>query len=313
MTRTPGEAASERPVAPPTPARHAAARRQVLSDYLILAALWGSSFLFMRLGASEFGALTTAGLRVGGAALCLLPLLVLQGQWPALRAHLLPALAVGVVNSALPFALLSWAVLSITTGLASILNATVPMFGAIVAWVWLGDRLSPTRTAGLLIGFAGIVALGWDQAEFRPGGTGWAVLGCLAATLCYAIGASFTKRYLTRLPPLAAATGSQLGATIALALPAWWWWPAATPSTRAWGAVAALALLCTATAYWLYFRLIGSIGPARAVTVTYLIPVVAVGYGWLLLGEAVTPWMLGCGAVIVLGTALSSGVADRRG
>jgi hypothetical protein len=126
----------------------AAKRRQDLSDFLTLSALWGSSFLFMRLAATEFGALPTAGLRVGLAALFLLPILLLRGHGPALRAHWRPALFVGLLNSAAPFALLSWAVLHITTGLASILNATVPLFGALVAWAWLKDRPGPLARAG---------------------------------------------------------------------------------------------------------------------------------------------------------------------
>ena len=95
----------------------------------------------------------------------------------------------------IPFALLSWAVLSITTGLASILNATVPLFGALVAWAWLKDKPTGSRLLGLAIGFIGVALLAWGKASFKPGGTGWAVLACLLATLCYGIAASFTKRH----------------------------------------------------------------------------------------------------------------------
>ena len=114
-----------------------------LGEFMLLSALWGASFLFMRMGASEFGPLPTAGLRVLLAALFLCPILLYQGQWPALRQHWKPALLSGLVNSAIPFALYSWAVLHITTGLASILNATVPLFGALVALARtsLPDRL----------------------------------------------------------------------------------------------------------------------------------------------------------------------------
>jgi drug/metabolite transporter (DMT)-like permease len=298
---------------PATPTSHPTARpdvlrRQALSDFLTLSALWGASFLFMRLAANEFGALPTAGLRVGIAALFLLPILLYKGHWPALRARLVPILFVGLLNSAIPFALLAWAVLSLSTGMTSILNATVPMFGALVAWVWLKDRPGASRLLGLVIGFAGVALLAWDKASFKPGGTGWAVVACLVATLFYGIGASYTKRYLTGVNPMALATGSQLGATLGLLVPTLWLWPASTPGLRAWGAVVGLAVLCTGIAYILYFRLIANAGPARALAVTFLIPVFAVLYGAIVLGEAITLWMLLCGAVIVLGTALATGM-----
>lgn len=291
-------------------------RRQSLSDFLTLSALWGASFLFMRLAAAEFGALPTAGLRVGLAAVFLLPILLWRGQWPALRARLKPILFVGLLNSGIPFALLSWAVLSITTGLASILNATVPLFGALIAWAWLKDRPDASRLLGLAIGLIGVALLAAGKASFKPGGTGWAVLACLAATTCYGIAASFTKRYLSGVNPLAIATGSQFGATLGLLVPTIWLWPAALPGPRAWGAVTGLAVLCTGIAYILYFRLIASAGPARALAVTFLVPVFALAYGAVALGEVITPWMLVCGAVIVLGTALSTGLLKlgmRRG
>lgn len=294
---------------PDTPAaRPDALRRQALSDFLTLSALWGASFLFMRLAANEFGALPTAGLRVGIAALFLLPVLLYNGQWPALRAHLRPILFVGLLNSGIPFALLAWAVLSLSTGMTSILNATVPMFGALVAWIWLKDKPNASRLLGLAIGFAGVALLAWDKASFKPGGTGWAVVACLVATMFYGIGASYTKRYLTGVNSLALATGSQIGATLGLLVPTLWLWPAATPGLRAWGAVVGLAVLCTGIAYILYFRLIANAGPARALAVTFLIPVFAVVYGAIALGESITLWMLLCGAVIVLGTALATGL-----
>lgn len=287
-----------------------------LADFLLLAAIWGASFLFMRLAAIELGALPTAALRVGIASLFLLPLLVAKGHWPALRAHWKPVLFVGVLNSGLPFALYAFAVMHITTGFSSILNATVPLFGALVAWVWLGDKPGLSRTVGLAIGFGGVVLLAGGQASFKPNASGiapaWAVLACLAATTCYALSASFTKKHIPSLPPLVTATGSQIGATLALALPALWFHPSHLPSASAWGALLALGVLCTGIAYILYFRLIDRAGPARALTVTFLIPVFAIAYGVLLLGEEVTSWMLVCGAVILAGTALSSGLVKLR-
>ncbi|MDO8320627.1 MAG: DMT family transporter [Rhodoferax sp.] len=286
--------------------------RTWLTEFVLLGAIWGASFLFTRLGAAEFGALPTAGLRVGIAALFLLPLLLLRGQRQTLSKHWKKIFLLGMLNSGIPFALYAYALLSISTGLSSLLNATVPLFGALVAWLWLKDRPHGMKILGLLIGFVGVAMLAWGKASFKPNAagltTGWAVLACLGACLCYGISASFTKRYLGGVPSLVIASGSQLGATIGLALPTLWLWPSQTPSTTAWLALLAVGVLCTGVAYVLFFRLIDKVGAAGSLTVTFLIPVFAVFYGVVFLGESVTAWMLLCGAVILLGTALSMGL-----
>lgn len=278
----------------------------------MLAAIWGASFMFIRMGAVEFGALPTAGLRVAIAALFLLPIVLYKGLGASLKQHWKLTLVVGVLNSAIPFACYSYALLSITTGLSSILNATVPLFGAVIAWAWLKDRPHGSRILGLLIGFAGVALLAWDKASFKPDAsglsTGWAVLACLLATICYGIAASFTKRYMAGVPSLVSATGSQLSAAVVLVPLAAWTWPDHPVSTHAWLAIAALGVICTGVAYILYFRIIERAGPAKALSVTFAIPVFAVLYGVVLLGETVTPWMLICGAVIIVGTALSTGL-----
>ena len=287
-----------------------------LNDFVLLAAIWGSSFLFMRIAAVEFGALPTAAVRVTIAALFLLPLVWMRGLLPELRTHWRKVFLVGVLNSGIPFACFAFALLSITTGLSSILNATVPMFGALVAWLWLKDKPNGSRVIGLVIGFAGVAMLAWRTtgpgAGFKAtanGATpGLAVLACLLACVCYGISASYTKRYLTGMPPLVTAAGSQIGASLGLALPAIWFWPAQMPGTNAWLALLAVGVLCTGVAYIIFFRLIENAGPPRALTVTFLVPVFAVLYGVLLLGEHVTPWMLLCAAVIVCGTVLSTGL-----
>ncbi|MDI1272448.1 DMT family transporter [Polaromonas sp.] len=281
-------------------------------DFVLLAAIWGSSFLFMRIGTVEFGPLPTAAVRVAIAAAFLLPLVLLRGLGPTLAKNWRHVFLIGMFNSGIPFACFSFALLSITTGLSAILNATVPMFGALVAWLWLKDKPNPSRLLGLVVGFAGVAMLAWDKATFKPDASGvapgWAVLACLFACICYALSASYTKRYLTGLPPLVTAAGSQIGATLGLALPALWLWPAKMPGSSAWLALLVVGVLCTGIAYILYFRLIASAGPARALAVTFVVPVFAVLYGVLFLGEAVTLWMLLCAVVIVCGTALSTGL-----
>jgi len=280
-----------------------------LPEFILLGAIWGASFLFTRLGAAEFGPLPTAGLRVGIAAVFLLPLLLARGQGAALGQHWKKIFFLGLINSGIPFACYAYALMAITTGLSALLNATVPLFGALVAWVWLKDRPHRLKILGLLIGFVGVAMLAWGKASFKPDASGlssgWAVVACLVACLCYGIAASFTKRYLTGVPSLAVATGSQIGATLGLALPTLWLWPTTTPGMTAWLAVLAVGVLCTGVAYVLFFRLIDKVGAASTLTVTFLIPVFALIYGLVFLGESITPWMLTCGAVILCGTALS--------
>jgi drug/metabolite transporter (DMT)-like permease len=290
----------------------------VALEFILLAATWGASFLLMKLGASDFGPFLTAFLRVLLASVFLLPLLAWRGQMDALRKNYKAILVVGMLNSGIPFALFSFAVLHISTGLSSILNATVPLWGALVAWLWLKDKPVSSRLLGLAIGFAGVAALSWDKATFKTGAAttaglwfdspGMAVLACLLATLCYGIAASFTKKYLTGIPPLANATGSQIGAALLLAVPGLMSMPAQAPGLSAWAAIILLAFFCTAVAYILYFRIIERAGPARAVAVTFLIPVFGVAYGAILLNEKITLTMIVCGAIIILGTALSTGV-----
>jgi drug/metabolite transporter (DMT)-like permease len=288
-----------------------------LLELLTLAALWGASFLFMRLGAGEFGPVALSALRVAGATLFLLPLLAAHRQLGVLRAHWKAIAVVGVMNSALPFALFSFAALALNAGLSSILNATAPLWAALVAWWWLGDKPTRDRLLGLAIGFAGVAALAWNKASFKPGDLGVspaaAVAACLLATLCYGFAANYTKRKLTGVAPLALATGSQFFAALVLALPAVWLWPAAPPSARAWASLGGLAILCTGVAYVLFFRLIARLGAAKAITVTFLIPIFGVLWGALFLGEVVTASMVAGCAVVLLGTGLVTGLLKLPG
>ncbi len=288
------------------------------AQWVTLAAIWGASFLFMRMGAAEWGPWVLAALRVGGASLLLVPLWLWRGQPVSLRRHGVHLLVVGLCNAALPFVLFGTAALSINSGLSAIFNATTPLFGALVAGLWLGDRLDRSRILGLLLGFGGVVGLAWEKATAPTTGAGhgpgaaWAIGACLSATLLYGFSASYTKRHLQGVAPLSVAAGSQLAATLVMALPAWWLWPATPPSPTASMAALALSLLCTGVAYVLFFRLIASAGPANAITVTYLIPVFAAAWGWAVLRE--TPslsWLWG-GCVILCGTALSTGLIRPR-
>lgn len=288
-----------------------------LLELTLLAAIWGASFLFMRIGSPEFGPVAVAGLRVAGASCLLVPLLMQQGLAQELRRHWKPLLLIGLTNSALPFLCYAFAALAITGGLSAIFNATTPLWTALIAWAWLG--LSPTRwrTAGLALGFAGVAWLAWDKAHFKDTGeglaSGWAVLACLCATAMYGFSANYTRRHLQSLSPMTLATGTQLGAALVLTPATLVYWPhAGTPSTAAWMAMGGLAFLCTGLAYVMYFRLIRRVGATNAVTVTFLVPAFAVLWGALLIGERIHAGMVTACVVILVGTGLVTGLIGPR-
>lgn len=287
-------------------------RTNDLLELILLAAVWGASFLFLRLASPEFGPVALAAVRVAVAVVVLLPLLLWRGMAAEMRGRALPLLVVGALNSAVPFCLFAYALLSMTGGFASILNATAPLWGGLVAFLWLGERLSMGRVVGLLIGFGGVVVLMWGKGSSQVAGTPVAMAVILISTLLYAIAANFTKRYLSGVSSLALTAGSQVAATVLLLPVAVWQWPRHTVSAGAWGAAIALGVICTGLAYLMYFRLIARIGPARAIAVTFLIPVFGMLWGSVFLAEPITANMVLGGVVILFGTAMATGVVSRR-
>jgi drug/metabolite transporter (DMT)-like permease len=294
-----------------------ALRRIHLSDLIslvVLAGFWGASFLFMRVATPQFGPVPLIAVRVVIAALFLAPLLAARGGLRELRGNVWPLVFVGVVSAALPFSLLAFATLHLTAGFASILNSTAPFFAAIVAFFWLGDRLSRLRVLGLVIGFGGVLLLVWGRASIKGDGAAAAMAAGIGAAVCYGVAANYTKVRLAHVRPLATATGSQIGAAVCWTPLAIWRMPAAMPSLKAWLMVGALGVFCTAVAYILYFRLIARLGPARAVTVTFMVPVFGMLWGRIFLKEGVTWQMVVGTAVILVGTSLTTGlVRGRRG
>jgi len=290
-------------------------RSQDLSDLFLLAALWGSTFLFLQLSASEFGPLGVIAVRTLVAAAILVPLMLFLKKWHHLMRDLKHIVIVGVHGVALPFVLIAYASVSLPSGFLSVLNASAPLWGR-GSWpgLWLKDRLSIWRITGLIVGFVGILVLLWSKLTFFQEHTAalLPVMAGLLGPLSYAVSASYTKKHLMHCDPVAASAGSLLVAGL-LVLPfAWWTWPDTEISTRAWGAAIILGIACTAISYIIYYRFQLSVGPSKAVTVTFLIPVFAILWGWLWLGEDVTLQMLMGAGVILIGTALATGMWPRK-
>ncbi|WP_244813838.1 DMT family transporter [Caballeronia sp. Lep1P3] len=296
-----------------------------LLQLIVLAAMWGASFLFIRVGVAEFGVAPLMAVRVGIGALFLVAMLLARGSFSTtlrtMRARAVPLFVVGILNSAAPFCLFAFAELTLSAGATSVINATTPLFGALVAYLWLKDRLTAMRTIGMAIGFAGVLLLVFNQIATQgahdAASSGLPLRGmlaagaALAASALYGIAGNFAKKYLMDVDATTNAAGSMIGASVALAPLAAMSWPATPVSAHAWGAVIALGVCCTGIAYFLYFRIVASAGPARAMTVTFVIPLFGILWGALFLDEHVSLVMLeGC-AVVLAGTALATGMVKR--
>jgi len=283
--------------------------RQDLMSLLLLAALWGASFLFMRVAAPLFGPPALIALRVGLAALVLLPLLLWSGEWRYFRSHAGPLALMGVLNLALPFLLIAWALLSLPAGVGSVLNATTPLMTALLAWPMAHEPLTRRRLVGLLLGLSGVVVLVAGKGGFagdRSAGP-LPVLAMLGATASYGIAAHLARRLLVGVPPRVSTCGSLMVASVLLLPLAASHWPSTPVPSTGWLAVVGLALGSTAFAYLLYYRLLARLGATRAVTVTYLVPLFGVLWGVLLLGETLRPAMLAGALLILAGVAWTQG------
>ena len=273
------------------------------SDFLrlfALAAIWGASFLFMRIVAPVLGALWTAEIRVGLAGIALASWMLLTRQAMPFRENWKTFLILGAINSSMPFALYSYAAMHMPAGYSAIMNATSPLWGAVMGAIFLGEQFTLRKLAGMLVGVLGVALL------VRLGPVQWsaelllALLACSGATICYALAGVYTKKLSVKVNPMLMATASQVGAAFVL-MP---FLPLAPVqgeiTTTVMLVVSALALFCSAIAYLLYFRLIQDVGPTKALTVTFLIPLFALLWGYLFLNESITlSTLAGCAGVVL--------------
>jgi drug/metabolite transporter (DMT)-like permease len=285
---------------------------------IILSLLWGGSFFFIEVLVDYLPPLTIVTARVGLAALLLWGIVFATGiarptetkDWIALG-------VVGFLNNALPFSMIVWGQTQIDSGLASVLNATAPLFTVIVAGTFLADeRLTKNKLAGVTVGLAGICVLVGPNALQGLGQSFLGQLAVIGAALSYALAGVFSRRFSARgIPPLMIATGQVSAATLLLIIPVILVDGSAimTPlPITAWGALLGLAVFSTVLAYILYFRLLASAGATNAALVTFLIPISAVALGAAFLGERLTPVQAGGAALIGVGLIIMDGRLFNR-
>lgn len=277
---------------------------------LILSAIWGGSFLLIRIGSPALGPVALMEARVLLAALFLAAVALLLRRPLPWKAHWRHFLFVGWFNSALPFLLFGYAALTLSAAMLSILNATSPLWGALIAAVSQRAPLGGRTLTGLALGVGGVgLLVGFDRIALQAG-AGLAIAASLAAALCYAIASNYAKSAST-VEPFANAHGSMWAASLLITPALLAFPPTAPPTAGIVAIVAALGVVCSGVAYLLYFRLIDDLGAAPALTVTFLIPLFGTFFGWLLLDEPVGWHTLAGGAVVIAGTALVTGFSPR--
>ncbi|HMN44212.1 MAG TPA: DMT family transporter [Povalibacter sp.] len=293
-------AAAPENVVPPVAAATSAWLTPV--ELLVLGAIWGASFLFMRIAAKDFGAFALVEVRLALGGLILSPFLWRERRritgtlwWKIV--------GIGAINSAIPFVLFAWAAQRAPAGIGAISNATAAMFTALIALLFFGERIDTRRAMGLVAGFVGVVVLASDKTG---GESVWqaALVGTFAAFL-YGIGANLLRKHLSGIPAGANASATLLCASVLLSPLAIATWPDHPIPTVSWVCAITLGVLCTGVAYTLFYRLIYRIGAPRASTVTYLVPLFGVLWAWLLLDEPVTFSMTVACALILGSVALS--------
>lgn len=273
-----------------------------------LGAIWGASYIFIRLAAPSFGSWWLIALRVLIAGLALLVFIPITGQRPAFKNRWRHYVLLGAVNAALPFTLITNAVSGLNAGTSAIINAITPVSTAVVAAIWIKDSLTPRKLLGLMMGLGGVVVLvGWSTLPLNER-TMLAALQAIVATVLYGIGAVYARVQFKDDLPLSLAIGQLFGACVTQ-LPLAAFSPLPSPTLTAGLSLLALALLCTSVAYLIYFRLVASIGPSQTSTVTFLVPFFSLVWGVFFLGEPLSFGMLAGMGLIMCSITLVTGSA----
>jgi drug/metabolite transporter (DMT)-like permease len=275
---------------------------------VLLGAIWGASFLFIRVAAQPFGPLALMFTRVIVAGLLLLAYAAFVQQIPHLRAHWREFVMLGALNSALPFVLIAFSQLTLNASLAAIINSMTPLFTALIAALWGSEELTWQKVMGVILGIIGVAVLVGGSPLELTSTVVIAALASVAAAFFYGLAANYAARHFTGMRPLHTSIGQLLGASVVLLLPAAATIPQTLPPTSAIGALLALTLLSTSCAYLLYFYLLNNVGATRAASVTFLVPVFGTIWGIIFLNEPFNVGMLVGGAIILasVGLVLSS-------
>jgi drug/metabolite transporter (DMT)-like permease len=278
----------------------------------LLSAIWGGSFIFMRILAPIFGATGTACLRLTIAAFFLILYFKMTKYKIHLRRDWKILCIIGILNSAIPFTLYSYAALHIPASLSVIINSTSPMFGMLFAALILKERMNTRKVTGLILGIIGVTLISGSKSLDATIESYLAMAACVLAAFCYGLSGAIIKKYAKHVEPKAMAGGSQLFAGLSL-MP---FLLTSTPSEPITSTIAitvvSFAVLCSAVAYLIYYYLMKEIGPTKTLTVTFLMPVFGILWGFLLLKESLYPQMLLGMSVILLGTYLVTSVGTFR-
>ncbi|MDN3648658.1 DMT family transporter [Reinekea marina] len=276
-----------------------------LSLLLVLSALWGASFLFMRVGAPEFGPVSLIFIRMSVGVLAILPFFFKVSLLKAIIKNAKALLLLGLINHVIPFVALSYAALSLESGFTSLINATTPIFTALVAALFFATAIKPSQILGLIVAVLGVGILSSDKMSFGSLGTGWAIAAGLMAALSYGFAGNYTKHALSHLSAIEITVGSMLASSLILLVPGLYFWPTTNPSTQAWASALLLAVASTGVAFIIFFKIMKEAGAFIASNVTLLVPLFAVSWGIFLLDESLTLRLI-LGMVVTLsGTALT--------
>ncbi len=276
------------------------------AQLVALSALWGASFMLIRIASPVLGPNVLAALRIGMATLTLAVLMrSMRHPWPT--GHWRELALIGALSVAAPFLLFAWAALQLPAGYSALLNSTAVVFG-IFASAWLKeDTLTVRKLLGCVCGFAGvalIVGLGPVEVSFK---VVVAALACIAASACYGISTPLMKRAISRMEPLQIAAGIHAMSLLMLIPGAVWSWPQAHFTPVALGAVAVMGIVTSGLAYWVHIRILAHVSPVAAMSPTFMIPVFGVTWGHLFLGEQVSTGIFAGGALVLLASALITG------
>ncbi|NEX63775.1 DMT family transporter [Noviherbaspirillum galbum] len=280
---------------------------------LVLSAIWGTSFMLMRIASPVLGPMLTTLGRAGLGAIALYLFARARGVDFQLRRNAKTYLVIGLFNTAIPFVLFAWSALYIPSSYMATMNSLAPVFTGVFGYLMLKEKLTAVRLGAFILGMVGVAVLVGVGPTAVTTQTVLGVLAAMGAAVCYGYAATYTRMHASGIPPLASAAGSQISASLAIlpfALPDL---PHAmqTATLHAWLAVAFLGLVCTGVAYAMFFHLIATEGASKAITVTFLVPATASLWAWLLLGEPVTPGTVAGIATVLLATAIAVGLAEK--